>query len=32
VGRWGRNHGQNGGWDQTMNEDGDIVTTLSYPS
>ena len=32
VGRWGRNHGQNGGGDQTTNEDGDIVPTLSYPS
>ena len=30
--RWGRNHGQNGGGDQTTNEDGDIVPTLSYPS
>ena len=32
VGRWGRNHGQNGGGDQTANEDGDIVPTLPYPS
>ena len=32
VGRWGGNHGQNGGWDQTTNEDWDIVPTLSYPS
>ena len=32
VGRWGWNHGQNGGGEQTTNEDGDIVPTLPYPN